>query len=791
MAYEYPLDPAELTDHAKARGGSFVKYLGLLDGMRPDVQLTLIAYRASTGWFPVTAENRWHGALDLGLPDWGGDSIAGMKVKAIADGTVVFVDDNVASAEGFDLGRAILRHTAPGGEEFYAQYRHLDNVTVVPSQQVKVGEELGVLGWHGDFPHLSFSIASLERIGGDDDLLPEFPQSSLPSGDGAWNVLRVQVDSFDPIAWPVDVLGAGPGYVFNPVEVVRFCRGEPYEHDIGPGSLHAVEPLVNNTTGQQLHSVDENEVKVPLLVSKALSGDNTLVALAGDPDFTPITRKHADTEVVKAIQRALKACHFDLGRFGADGDGVDGDYGNTTLRVVKEFQKNQLTDFVQKAGEKGVLGKTSNDLHADGNVDWLTLIGLDACAAAHKDVEPPQPKPTAAPPPPPPAAPAPQPASGSWVFDAQSKKLSLEMGLRMYKALLGWESDGTKGVGYSTCNKAHYGTVIPKELCPEWPNLSFSSVSSITVDGTTYQKFKCFGVTWVGSDFTNCCNSQMAALTVALGGKKFGIKNGEGTIVTYDITDDKVKVDIKAKKGGKTLKYGALVVFEQTFVSGTQYYDTDDNPLYAGDYGGMIYAIKFLKIGEPLFKFSKAQEDLKKMRVGDAATYDGHAWLVGDVRYGVWFEGNAAAKPDCILDQSSFLDGSAGTLVKLAKNKTTRSAEGRKLMTAADCDWIIANEAEFLKRTQAFLDAKKLTEPGGSEKSVGKIELVHWRVFSANGNKKTAHSKQYDQQKDGTFELNEKATEQLKYINGITRPWCPDLKYASKVAAGRYYGPSR
>jgi len=790
MAYDYPLDIDEVTSHAEARGESFMKYLGIRDDMRPDGKWTLIAYRASTGWFPVTSEGRWHGVLDLGLPDWGGDSISGMKVKAIADGTVVFADDNIASQEGFELGRVILRHTAPGGEEFYAQYRHLDPIVVVPFQEVKAGAELGRLGWHGDFPHLGFGIAALSRIGGDDDLIPEFHQSALPSGDGAWNVLRVAVDSFDPVEWPVDELSAGPGYVFNPVEVVRYCRGEAYEHDIGPGSLHGCEPLITNASPHPIRSDDDNEIVVPLLVSKELSGNKALLALAGDPDFAPIDRKNPDQEMVSCIQRALKACHYDLGRFGPEKDGVDGDYGNTTLRVVKEFQNNQLKDFVRKADEKGILGKTEADARTDGKIDWLTLIGLDACAAAHKDVAPPQPKPTAAPPPPPPAPPPPKPAAGGWVFDAQSKKLSLEIGMRMYKALLGWESDGTNGVGYSTCNKDHYGTVIPKELSPEWPDVGLSSVATVEVDGATYSKFKCFGVNWVGSNFTNCCNSQMAALTIALGGKTFGIKKADGTTVDYDITDDKVRTEVKAKKGGKMIKRGALVVFEQTFVSGMLFYDAGDNPLYGGSYGGMIYAIKFLEIGEPLFKFTKKQEDLKKMRVGDPATYDGHAWLVGDIRYGVWFEGNKNEKPDAILDQASFIDNAAGTLVLLTKKTNTRSADGRKPMTAADCDWVTANEAEFERRIQAFLEARKLTAPGGSEKNVDKVEVVHWRVFSANGNKKTAHSKQYDL-KDGKFELNEKATQQLKYINGITRPWCGELKKAKDVAVGRYYGPVR
>jgi hypothetical protein len=358
--------------------------------------------------------------------------------------------------------------------------------------------------------------------------------------------------------------------------------------------------------------------------------------------------------------------------------------------------------------------------------------------------------------------------------------------MKMYKALLTWESDGTKGVGYSTCTNKHYGTVIPKGLCPEWPGSGLTQDGTKDVDGKSYPLYSCFRVTWVGSNFTNCCNSQMAALAHALGGGTFGVKRADGSTVTYDIRSPKDKkqevwVKVKAKKGGPAVARSAVAVFEQTWVNGMLFYDENDSPIYGEKYGGMMYAIHYLGMGDGIFTFTTKQEELRKMRLGDLASYSGHAWLVGDVRYRVSWE-KGGDKEDCILDQSSFIDGAHGTLVKLGGKKTL-GVDGRRAVNTADCDWVIANEAEFERRVATFLAATKLTGPDGVERDVKKIEVAHWRVFSANGNRKTAHSKQYNPKGDA-FELDEKATAWLAKVNGITRPWCPQLQ---NITIGRFY----
>ena len=61
-------------------------------------------------------------------------------------------------------------------------------------------------------------------------------------------------------------------------------------------------------------------------------------------------------ESIKIIQKRLKNLGYDLGTFGPRGDGIDGDYGDTTVKAVKAFQEsNGLT------GDQadGIVGNTT------------------------------------------------------------------------------------------------------------------------------------------------------------------------------------------------------------------------------------------------------------------------------------------------------------------------------------------------------------------------------------------------------------------------------------------------
>jgi len=63
---------------------------------------------------------------------------------------------------------------------------------------------------------------------------------------------------------------------------------------------------------------------------------------------------------VKALQRALVALGYDLGKEGVFGNGVDGDFGPTTEKVVKQFQKDR---GFSGAGVDGIVGQgTFNEL---------------------------------------------------------------------------------------------------------------------------------------------------------------------------------------------------------------------------------------------------------------------------------------------------------------------------------------------------------------------------------------------------------------------------------------------
>ncbi|MBI5069878.1 MAG: peptidoglycan DD-metalloendopeptidase family protein [Deltaproteobacteria bacterium] len=918
MSYQYPIDVGELVSLAKKRGDAFVKAAGLEDGLRDDEKLNAILWNATLGWFPVTQEGKWHGALDIGVPDPAGDGgIFGKPVKAIADGQVVFVEDLLSSTEGFDFGRVIVRHQTPAGETFYAQYRHLDPVMVWPFQPVKAGDELGQVGWHGDFPHVELSVASLFPIGGAEDLVPEAERSALPQSSGVWNVARVRVEGLDFRDWPIPELGGEAGFLFNPVELIRHCRGEPYRHLIGPGTIHEVEPVPEGPQKPLAPGEDLTVEVGAVLRSAALASCEPLVKLAHDPAFTPLAKGHGDKPVVEAIQRALKACAYDMGRFGPDRDGVDGDYGATTERVVKEFQTGKLKEMMEAAGDAGILGKKKGDLKSDGKVDWLTLMGLDISAALHEPMPAQDPVPSADPPPERKPEPTKPPAPLSNTFDATkgTRGLCLHFGARMYLALLDWLWEGKwdkdkadkdaaylgdpKGVGYSTCNHNHYGpaktpekkketdpeapslenkmAALDTEFQNEWPDVALDAckakVPTKDVQGKTYNVYKAFGLTCIGTDYTNCCMSQLAALACALKGGKLTVKGGSELLLprsgetTYEIAKDSVKarigvyemqkkqveVEVKGKKVKKTTKVpvyveadrGVLLVFAQTFVTANGFYNKDKKPLSGKDpglnadgepeyepyppktmeAGGMVYGVEALGIGERLFPFNPGgneQADLKKLRLSDLATWEGHAWMVGDVRYGVWTEdGRKGQQPDYILDQSSFLgaSGDAGVYVKRAAGVPMHEHDGRASQKASfaekkdehptreEVEWLLdaANEQSFLDRVKRFLELEPDAAAGraagkvridGKERVILKIEALTWRVFSANGGFNTAHSVEMagtgKGKKKGPFEPDRKAAGGDGSSSfercGITRPWC-STSLKNLIAAARLYGP--
>ena len=797
MGYDYPLDVGALVDRVKKRGAEFLEHLGMKGDERPDVALTRIVWGAGKGWFPAMADRSPHYAVDIGLPELPSDSLRGTKVKSIGDGTVVFVESGVCTEHGFDGGRVIVKHPAKG-KEAYALYQNLDEVNPFDGQKIKQGDPIGTLGWHGDYPHLHFAVAAAEPLG-DKDLAPEIQPGAFPEGEAVWNVLRVGSLELDPAEWPR--VPSGKYWLVNGIEFVRWLRGEPYEHDIGqtPAVELVVEPAPV-VDGLSPFAMSELVVE-SVFQSKALRANAALEKLACDPDFEPVGKGWSEAEGVRGLQRAL-ATMYSMGKAGPKHDGIDGDWGNTTDRVLKTFQKEKL-----KSIDLSALGRKTKDASEDGKLDWLTLMGLDAAAAALESAPRTEsagkPEPDAGPPPERPKGEVVPLPSGSYVFDPAAGP-SLKFGMLMYKQLLNWEWDGKSGVGYSTCVEAHYDQILKDgSLNPEWPDLTRFGIkadgSYPSTDGKSYPLIRAFGCNWKGTHFTNCCNSQMAALLMATGGKAFGIKGPDGVVTTWDCRNlggDPVKLQTYDKKKSRWVPTTRkpLAIWEKLFVSSGSWKDENGTKLDDSDYGGMQDAMAYLGIGKKLWGRSqgKTAKGLVGMRVGDCASYSGHAWMVGDVRYGVFFKG----APDkntwhAVVDQSGFIDAEKPKLYVVGKGDGKKkispsSVAGRRLMNAADCDWVIANEKEFERRIQAFLAATEL-ELDGVKRQVEIIEVSNWRVFSANGTKSTCHSKTYDGDEASGFTL---AAKQNPANQGITRPW----NYAScgtkPISIGRYYGSS-
>ena len=70
-------------------------------------------------------------------------------------------------------------------------------------------------------------------------------------------------------------------------------------------------------------------------------------------------------ESVKKIQKLLQKLGYDLGKFGLNKDGIDGDYGDTTVKAVKAFQESN-----------GLIGDQADGIV--GNNTWKILNSKEA-----------------------------------------------------------------------------------------------------------------------------------------------------------------------------------------------------------------------------------------------------------------------------------------------------------------------------------------------------------------------------------------------------------------------------
>lgn len=112
---------------------------------------------------------------------------------------------------------------------------------------------------------------------------------------------------------------------------------------------------------------------LPVFEKEIFSDENTGGTISKGSDEDMIVYQDERKELVEKVQRKLKQLGYDLGEYGPNEDGIDGDYGKTTRSRVTQFQSdyNVQTENV-------------------GSVDVVTSIALSEVTAEktyHRTVE--------------------------------------------------------------------------------------------------------------------------------------------------------------------------------------------------------------------------------------------------------------------------------------------------------------------------------------------------------------------------------------------------------------------
>ncbi len=520
---------------------------------------------------------------------------------------------------------------------------------------------------------------------------------------------------------------------------------QPITVDAQPATESSTELLA--TEHSALTSLDPDAA----LVSSTLGTVERLVRLARG-DATMIARDDPDPVAVAAVQRALRSRGYALGGFGPARDGIDGTFGAATEAAVRAFQSDH---------SDAIHGARAQDDPPEGAVDRATLIALDR-DLEERDAEAPLP---AAPPP------ATAALDHEVTFDARSGKLSVQFGLRMYQAMLAWSwvvrDDGaTEGVGFSTTTPSDYGTYLPNRCRPEWPDLSglVEPAAFEAIGGRRVPVYR-FGTRWRGTHFTNGTNSQCAALFVAAGARALSVRTRGGGLTRYAFDGD-ATIQVRRDPDGEAEARDALSVFVETFVLATRYFDAHGNDLWIAGAEGSPSAIAALQLGAVVQPRTKSPKALQELRIGDAVNSLYHAFLVGDVRYGIWLDDDRKS-PSYILDQSAFIDADPEPVV--TNGKLALRVRGRAPLTHEEADWIADNESTFEARLQRFLRADTLTIDD-EERSV-RIVPAGVRMFAANGSRHAVH---------GAV----RGTREPVARYGVTQPWTP---LSSPLAWARFY----
>jgi N-acetyl-anhydromuramyl-L-alanine amidase AmpD len=428
-------------------------------------------------------------------------------------------------------------------------------------------------------------------------------------------------------------------------------------------------------------------------------------------------------------------------------------------------------------------------LQPDGKVKgWLDGAGMGAPRpldheqpAEAKDLQPAKPEDEGKE-----AAPAPKPKPEAkdekaapppdqpFVFDAQSKKLSMKFGMRMMRALIDWELRDVGGER-AGCIYSWNGVVkkykAPPGVLNEWPALEGMQIDPAAKTAGGIPLWHAFGIEWGASGASNCCNSQMAAIFASLPDGKMRIQKSDG-LLEVDVVQGTPKAkgikDHPPDDPKKAVACGS--VFSNVWIQaeGSKYKQEDGKKKIFGgyEYIAPAWAMRWLGVGEPVGKWGD-EKSLMDVRMGDNACWFSHNWLVGDLRYQVTLKGR---KTPVFVDQSDFVRGD--------QPDPKPEDKGGYKMTNEDCLWVEANEGLFEARLQAFLKAEKL-EFEGKDYEVAKIKPLAARVFSANcvayDKYGTASGVVYEKRTDGKtaddWVRNEEKTQNNRLGLGVSRPW--------------------
>lgn len=583
-------------------------------------------------------------------------------------------------------------------------------------------------------------------------------------------------------------------------------------------------------------------LKEPVLESETLKKVDFLKSFVhgGDVNAAPppdIAKGSSEKAAVKAIQKALNL--FRDARSEKPIADPEGDYQDGTADAVTAFQKHYKESESVFLDQFGV---PKSKVKTNGEVDRVTLIVLDRyakeleAADANAPAQGTQPAagqrrarggfepewdwlvPT--------KKPVDDPElPREFIFDAAGPP-SIAFGLRMYRALREWSKGGPLNLDTKYSTNSDLGDAKYAALCRdrfleadkavlEWPRIDKShpliasrnvlkalNTSSSEIQNDEQLKsltgVECYKVftgsnPWVASGYTNCCNAQLAAFFVSLGDWFVHVRSADGdrSYAVGDALGEKDVGEVGDAVPGLTHDQTRLF-FESLMVKNFGGVTKDVSGRVGkpkgqwGKYGAAFLASKLLGIGTAIpcatnydGRYTNDQAVLPGVRIGDWANTQTHSWLVGDVRYRMFFElpddsddrkkrekdwkdknwsraqwkdGNGPPVPSDLLidgsvelyaDQSSFAstasdaDGWAGPRwFDASALRSKKHVPYGDFLKDQQLIWLTKNEAMFESRlATVFAEAAAhapRTLADGKKRRIAKIEVYDVACLSAN-----------------------------------------------------------